>query len=70
MNYAIKKYLLAGLTMCLMLFTLIPNVHAMSVVKSFKYDYNTVLGYNTNYHDYYYANIPDYMQIFQIMPFI
>ena len=42
MNYAIKKYLLAGLTMCLMLFTLIPNVHAMSVVKSFKYDYNTV----------------------------
>ena len=36
------KYLLAGLTMCLMLFTLIPNVNAMSVVKSFKYDYNTV----------------------------
>lgn len=63
MNYAIKKYLLAGLTMCLMLFTLIPNVHAMSVVKSF----NMII---IQFLDIIRIIMIIIMQIFQIMPFI
>ncbi|MBC9708624.1 MAG: hypothetical protein H9W80_05165 [Enterococcus sp.] len=32
---------------------------AARVVKSYRYDYNTALGYNTNYHNYQYMNISD-----------
>ncbi|MDS8424339.1 hypothetical protein RLI65_03190 [Streptococcus pneumoniae] len=32
----------------------------MTVTKSYKYDWNTVLEYSTNYHDHQYAWIPEW----------
>lgn len=32
---------------------------AVNVVKSFRYDHNTILNFDTNYHAYAYIEIPD-----------
>lgn len=53
------KILLSGFLSLSTLFALAAPVSAVQVVKSFKYDHNTILNYDTNYHDYTYKNIPD-----------
>ena len=36
------------------------SVSAVTVTKSYKYDWNTVWEYSTNYHDHQYARIPSW----------
>lgn len=40
------------------------SVSAVTATKSYKYDWNTVLEYSTNYHDHQYAWIPEWSRYY------
>lgn len=55
----IKSMLLVGFVFVSVFSVGIKAHAAIREVKSYDYDYNTVLGYNTNYHNYTYKYVPD-----------
>ncbi len=59
MKSLFTKFALVGTFALATIFSSGVAAKAISVEKTFKYDYNTVLGYNTNYHGYEYIWVPN-----------